>query len=384
MDTSIIDVAGLQTLVDELWDRGFTVVGPTVRDGTIVSGVIHHLHDLPVGVGDVQEPGSYRLRDRGDEAYFGFAAPVHSAKQVLFPTSEVVWRGRRTDDGFSAERAEPVGGDQPRRVAFLGVRSCDLAALGVHDRVLLGRSFPDARYAARREDAFVVAVTCGYPASTCFCGSLHTGPRPQAWFQASYDLALTELLDGEHRFVAEAGTDRGEEVLAAVAARPASEDDEAEVFAIVEHAREHMGRALDTDGLKELLYASIDSPVWDEVADRCLACSSCTMVCPTCFCTSIEDVTAVTGDAAHRERLWDSCFNAEFSYIHGGPVRRTRGSRYRQWMTHKLGSWVDQFGMTGCVGCGRCITWCPVGIDITAEAAALRSMPLPAPTAETR
>ena len=131
-------------------------------------------------------------------------------------------------------------------------------------------------------------------------------------------------------------------------------------------------RNIDTTGIKELLYQNFEHPRWDNVAGRCLTCANCTMVCPTCFCTTVEDVTDVTGDHAERWRRWDSCFTQSFSYIHGGSVRTSAKSRYRQWMTHKLASWIDQFGSSGCVGCGRCITWCPVGIDITEEVRAIR------------
>lgn len=133
-----------------------------------------------------------------------------------------------------------------------------------------------------------------------------------------------------------------------------------------------MGRTLDTTDLKDLLYSSADSPVWDDIAQRCLACGNCTAVCPTCFCTTVSDATDLSGDRTDRTREWDSCFNADFSHLHGGNVRESTRSRYRQWMTHKLGSWIDQFGMSGCVGCGRCVTWCPAAIDITEEVTALR------------
>jgi ferredoxin len=96
------------------------------------------------------------------------------------------------------------------------------------------------------------------------------------------------------------------------------------------------------------------------------------MACPTCFCTTVDDVTDLTGSQAVRSRRWDSCFSMDFSYIHGGSVRSSGASRYRQWLTHKLASWQDQFGASGCVGCGRCITWCPVGIDLTEEVEAIR------------
>jgi Fe-S-cluster-containing hydrogenase component 2 len=129
---------------------------------------------------------------------------------------------------------------------------------------------------------------------------------------------------------------------------------------------------MDTRGIKELLYRNYEHPRWDNVATRCLTCANCTMVCPTCFCTTVEDVTDLSGDHAERWRKWDSCFTMDFSYIHGGSVRATPKSRYRQWLTHKLATWFDQFGSSGCVGCGRCITWCPVAIDLTEEVRAIR------------
>lgn len=99
------------------------------------------------------------------------------------------------------------------------------------------------------------------------------------------------------------------------------------------------------------------------------------MVCPTCFCSSVHDVADLSGDNVERIRQWDSCFNLDFSYTKGGTVRDNTRSRYRQWLTHKLASWQDQFDSLGCVGCGRCITWCPVGIDLTEEVQAIRVKP---------
>jgi ferredoxin len=369
-ETRLLDLAGLQGLIDALGARGYTVLGPTVRDGVIVNATVRAVADLPVGWGDDQDAGRYRLRRRDDDAVFGFAAAAQAAKPVFFPTEEVLWRGRRTEEGFDAV-APDAGEDGP--YALLGVRSCDLHAVGIHDTVLRDRGFRDEAYAARREGAFVVAVTCGDPGGTCFCTSMGTGPRPRQGHGAPFDLALTELLDDSgHRFLVETGTDRGAEVLGELGAPPAGPAEVGLADRVAEQAAGRMGRSLDTVGLKDLLYSSADSPVWDDVAQRCLACGNCTAVCPTCFCTTVEDVSDLTGDHVQRDRVWDSCFNADFSYLHGGSVRESTRSRYRQWMTHKLGSWHDQFGMSGCVGCGRCVTWCPAAIDITEEAAALR------------
>jgi ferredoxin len=227
----------------------------------------------------------------------------------------------------------------------------------------------DGIYTERRRRSFTVAVNCTEPVDTCFCASLGTGPD----INEGYDIALTEVLGGEHHyFLTEAGTDRGVEVLAALTARDARDEEVVAARRLVVHARDHMGRTLETDGLKDLLYANLSNPYWDEIGERCLSCTNCTMVCPTCFCSTVEDRQALDGSGAERVRTWDSCFTLEFSHIHGGPVRSSPSARYRQWLTHKLASWQDQFDSLGCVGCGRCITWCPVGIDITKEAAAIR------------
>ena len=189
-DHAVLDLAGLQALVDVLRERGYTVLGPTVRDGAIVPAPVTSVDDLPRGWGDEQDGALYRLTQRDDDALFGFAAGAQSFKPVLFPAEQLMWRARRTDDGFETEPAEPGSARfGPPPYALLGVRSCDLHAIGIHDTVLLGRTSADAHYAEAREAAFVVAVSCSDPAGTCFCVSMGTGPRPDAGF----DLSLTEL-----------------------------------------------------------------------------------------------------------------------------------------------------------------------------------------------
>lgn len=372
----LLDLPGLRSLVTVLRERGYTVLGPTVRDGAVVADEITGVEDLPRGWGDSQQPGSYRLRPREDGALFAFAAPVQSAKATLFPARVTLWRRTRTGDGFTTELGDPDGSEEPPRYALLGVRSCDLHAIGIHDRVLDGRAVVDPDYHERRQGLLTIAVTCSDPASTCFCASLGTGPRPASGF----DLALTEILTGGHRFLAEVGSPTGAELLAEVGALPATPADLSAADRVTLSAAARMGRTLEIDGLREALYDGAGSPVWDEVAERCLACMNCTAVCPTCFCTSVEDVTDLTGTTTQRDRVWDSCFSAELSSVHGHSVRASTGSRYRQWATHKFASWVDQFGTTGCVGCGRCTTWCPAGIDLTREVAAVRSGQGPART----
>ena len=368
-----LDLAGLQALVDLLAAEGYTVLGPTVRAGAVVPGRVTTVDDLPRGWGDTQEPGSYRLRRRDDEALFGYAADAISWKSVLFPSRELMWSGTRTADGFSITAGEGSGGLGDPPYAILGIRACDLHAVAIHDRVLQERAHPDVHYAARRRDAFLVTVSCSDPSGTCFCVSMGTGPRAESGF----DLALTELLGDEHTFLARAGSERGRAVLDRLGSRPAADGEVVAAEEVVERSTRRMGRTMDTTDIRTLLYDNADHPRWDDVASRCLSCGNCTMVCPTCFCTSAEDHTSLAGDTAEHWRVWDSCFTSDFSYLHGGSVRSSTKSRYRQWMTHKLASWIDQFGTSGCVGCGRCLTWCPVGIDITEEVAAIRADPRP-------
>ena len=361
-----IDRSALDELLAVLRRRGCMVVGPQVRSGSIVYDELASADDLPAGWVDEQAGGTFRLHSRGDGALFAHAVGHDSLKRFLFPPVVAVWRARRDPDGGLAVEAPKA----PPRYAFVGVRSCDLHAVAIQDRVFLGDRYVDADYEARRRDAVFIAVNCSRAGGTCFCASMGTGPR----VTGGHDLALTELLDDEgHRFLVEVGSPVGAELLSEVPHRPARPDELGAGEAAVERTRASMGRTLDTTDIRDLLQANAEHPRWDDVADRCLSCGNCTMVCPTCFCSSAEDRTDLAGDEAEHTRVWDSCFTLEHSYVHGGSVRRSGRSRYRQWMTHKLSTWIDQFGTSGCVGCGRCITWCPVAIDITEETAAIRA-----------
>jgi ferredoxin len=365
VETSVIEPEVLEDLIGALAGRGYRVVGPAVGDGAILYEDIHSASDLPIGWTDRQEAGSYRLERRTDEARFGYAVGPHSWKQFLLPARVRLWQARRGDDGFEVEE-EPAP-DAP--LAMIGVRACELHGIAIQDQVLLGGRYADRDYGARREGAFIVAVNCFEPAATCFCVSMGTGPK----VEAGYDLALTEILDGAHRLLVEVGSERGADVLDDVPHRTAEAADLDAAGAAVAGAVERMGRTVDVTDIRDLLARNLGNERWENVASRCLTCGNCTLVCPTCFCTSVEDVTDLTGQTAERTRSWDSCFSVDHAYIHGGSIRPSGRSRYRQWLTHKFGTWHDQFGSSGCVGCGRCIAWCPVGIDVTEELTAIRA-----------
>ena len=357
----VIDVTGFARLLGWLGARGYRLVGPTVRDGAIAYEDIASPGDLPRGWTDEHAPGHYRLRRRNDAALFGYAVGAHSYKRFFHPPSEALWHARREQAALQAQ-------DEPsptQRLALIGVRACEIRAIAIQDRVLLER---DPRYRARRAEVFIVAVNCTSPGGTCFCASMAAGPQVSAGF----DLVLTELCSAAAPlFVVRDGSGAGREALSAITHRAATESEMAAAATAVRHAAEHMGRKMPCADLAQLLRHNLEHPRWNAVAQRCLACGNCTAVCPTCFCTTLEDTSDLAGRELSRSRRWDSCFTTEFSYVHGGSVRQSTRARYRQWMTHKLATWPEQFGTSGCVGCGRCITWCPVGIDITEELAAL-------------
>jgi len=373
-DKVVLEESGIEHLILVLSKVGYIPIGPRVRDGAVVYEEISSPRDFPIGVSDDQDGGKYRLVNGTPGAFFEYVVGPTSWKKYLFPPRQKLFEAERRGNGFKIEESkngEPC-------YAFVGVRPCELAAIRIQDRVFGyekstkhgAEVFSDPCYIERRSKAIIIAVNCTRAGKTCFCASMGTGPGVERGH--GYDIAVTELIgEGQHRFVVEAGTEKGALVLDALSPHPAGEADVKAAESAVAKARRQMGRSMVPE-VEKLLKKNLENPRWDAVAERCLTCGNCTMVCPTCFCTTVEDVTDLTGDHAERWRIWDSCFSVDFSYIHGGSIRRSGKSRYRQWMTHKLSNWHDQFGTSGCVGCGRCITWCPVGIDITEEAKAIR------------
>jgi ferredoxin len=363
--SAVISKQQLQKIIELLLEQGYLVVGPTVRDSAIVYDEITDMEDLPVGWTDTQDGGTYRLSRRDDGALFGYAVGPHSWKKYLHPSRRLIWRAHRDGDSINVSESQ----DSIPKFAFFGVRSCEIHAMAIQDKVFLDGDFKNHDYCLRRENAVIIAVNCGQAGGTCFCVSMQTGPKVTSGF----DLALTEILDdGQHRFLIEVGSKKGSELLDEIDSIDVTDADFLAAGAAISNAQGQMGRDMDISDVKELLQVNQEHPRWSDVASRCLTCGNCTMVCPTCFCTTVEDDTDLAGSHAERWMRWDSCFTLDFSYIHGGNVRNSSKSRYRQWMTHKLAHWIDQFGTSGCVGCGRCITWCPVGIDITEEVAAIR------------
>ncbi len=348
-------------LFDALRSSGYRCIGPQVRHGAILYQDIEGPEALPQGWRDHQEPAGYRLEQIDSARQFAWATGPQAIKPNLFAPRELLWSVQRDAKGeldFSPmmPTAEPL--------ALIGVRACDLAALRLQDAHFLDTDQTDPHYRVRRERLFLIAVNCSHPAATCFCVS--TGDGPDA--ERDCDLVLDELDDG---FQVNSVSERGAALAAGLNLQPLPAESPRQIEQQRAHARSVQWRRLPGRDLRGLLDTTLDHERWAKVAGRCLSCGNCTSVCPTCFCHSQHDDAKLDGSGSVHYRQWDSCFTADHSYIHGITVRKDTRLRYRQWLTHKLAGWHDQFGRSGCVGCGRCITWCPVGIDLTEEIAAL-------------
>lgn len=350
----------MQALIDTLSEGGYRVLGPVARDGAIQYVELNDANDLPVGWRQQQSPGAYRLAHTDSSRRFAWANGPQALKPWLFSPHEPLWEVRRDTTGSLHFELTDL---DVRPLAFLGLRACDLAALRLLDQHFLADP-QDPYYASRRQGLLSIVVHCTHPAETCFCASTGDGPRAERGF----DLALSENDDG---YLVEVNGSAGRAIAARLPLRDARATEKTQAEEQIADAGRRQTRSLPGTSLQQRLFDRLHHPRWTAVATRCLGCGNCTSVCPTCFCHRHVEAPALAGESSTHSREWDSCFTEGHSYLHGYVVRPETEHRYRQWLTHKLGSWHSQYGRSGCVGCGRCISWCPVGIDITEEATAI-------------
>ncbi|MCX4029659.1 4Fe-4S dicluster domain-containing protein [Endozoicomonas sp. SM1973] len=359
MDKGFLPRQQFPELYQALRKAGYEVIGPTVKDGAIVFSPLAGFEQLPLGWQEQVSPGRYQLEQTAGQRCFYWNTGPQALKPWLFKPEQHLWQAEQTTEGLCFRQTPEQA--QPR--AFIGLRGCDLAALKIHDQHFLNGLFPDPYYQTQRQQLFIIAVNCARSASTCFCVS--TGDGPAATF--GFDILLDELETG---FLVASGSDQGEVIVQQLPLAKAKTKQLSEAKQQLQAATYQQRTMPDEQQLLKLVNR-LDHPQWQDVAERCLACGNCTLVCPTCFCSKQESHSDVKGQQAEQVRLWDSCFSEQHSYIVGKVFRPEISQRYRQWLTHKLATWQQQFERSGCVGCGRCISWCPVGIDLVEEAQAL-------------
>ncbi len=354
-----LDLSKLEFIFNELQSQDYQNIGHVARDGAIMLDVITSFDQLAKGYTEIQGRGNYQLNQKEDQSLFGYTVGPQSFKKYLHPPRRRLWSAKGSKNAFHINYPDP-----PPKMAFWGVRNCDLTAIKRLDRIFLEGSVVNPWYRSAREELFIIASACAKPSENCFCTTMKGGPSPDG----DFDISLTEILQGsDHYFLADFKSQKAKEFFDPTRYQVATADEIEEGRLIIEKAVKAMMVRFDPTEAAGMLKRNLEHRLWEEIASRCLSCANCNMVCPTCFCTSTEDITDITGEHTERWIRWDSCFNGNFSYLHGGSVRTKTSSCYRQWMTHKLSTWYDQFGSAGCVGCGRCIAWCPVGIDLTEE-----------------
>lgn len=353
--------ARIDDLLTVLKTDGYKCVAPRQHDGAINYATLNKAAELPWGYHDEQAPAHYALSKSDHQHAFGFVLPSASVKPMLFKAKEPVWKVAR--DTVGKLKFEPVV--EYEKIAVFGIRPCDLRGIEIQDRVFMENSYNDVRYTKRRENQFLIAMNCTKAHSNCFCVAL--GDSPHA--NHGYDLAMTELCGScGAGFVVAIGSEKGRVVLEKLNLAAASGGQAQLALERIKQAETMQTKTLPPiKQIEAKLMANLEHPQWDDVAARCLSCGSCTQACPTCFCHNEHDEANVLGTETIHTRVWDSCFSIDHSYTHGETYRETPKYRYRQWLTHKFSTWRDQFRTKGCVGCGRCVTWCPVKIDVVDE-----------------
>lgn len=279
---------------------------------------------------------------------------VKSPKDAFFPQSENLYTVKQEGKKL---RVEPEALKSQNFVVF-GMKACDLKGVEVLDRVFLSEPI-DTFYAARRDHGTIVALACHEPEESCFCKVFGIdAASPVA------DVA-TWMIEGELYW--KALTEKGETLTASVgelladAEEEKVEEEKEAIHKIVEKLP-YMNLSLEGWG-GDVLTEKFDSPLWEELYKPCLACGTCTFVCPTCQCYDIKDYT--TSNGVSRYRCWDSCMYSDFTMMAHGNNRTSQMQRFRQRFMHKLVYYpANNDGMFSCVGCGRCVEKCPAALNI--------------------
>ena len=345
-----------QQLFDVLQQQGFRCIGPRVVDDAIVYTDIDSSDDLSRGIEVEQQPGRYALSQHNHQRQFAWSNSAQALKPLTFASREILWQCHKDSQGnLSFEQHQPAVDN----IAFIGARACDLAAFRLQQQHFLKPQATDPWFKQRMSHMLIVAVHCSHASATCFCSNTGDGPE----VEQNFDIAMHELDDG---FIVQAGSYNGEKILALLQLDAISDEQTQQAEQQLAQCASQQTRQLP-DQVQHRLLTQLDNAHWQQIGERCLSCGNCTAVCPTCFCHQQHDELSMPDDTGIHFRQWSSCFTHNHSYISGHSFRPDSASRYRQWATHKFANWFEQYGRSGCVGCGRCISWCPVGIDVTAE-----------------
>jgi sulfhydrogenase subunit beta (sulfur reductase) len=279
----------------------------------------------------------YGETDTFEDVCLEYPTTITPIKKYLLPYKEKM---------FSFERGKMREEIPEEKLALFGLHICDINAIARLDMVL----WNDPAYKARRENMLIIGVSCT-PNDKCFCKSVHANVLP--------NICDVFLMQHEKDYIAYSLTEKGRKLLTSFLFEPTNI--EIKEIKVEYNEQKH----IDIHRVGERILKDYENPVWAETAKRCLGCANCTVVCPLCYCYDVVDNTYVHTDEGERVRCWDSCLLLNFARVAGGHnFRKDLKARYRNVYTHKFRTFVDEFGVPSCVGCGRCITFCPAGIDM--------------------
>ncbi|MEM4513481.1 MAG: 4Fe-4S dicluster domain-containing protein [Ignisphaera sp.] len=320
------------------------IVGYKVFGGSVIWGSISDVNDLPLNVSDIQGPGFFRIT-KGTR----FRHSVASPKVFLNPSEQLLLMVFRNYD------VESVVGEIPRVVLF-GIKPCDVKSIEVLDSILGNHPL----YAkARKAIAGIVVEECLEPGETCFCGATDSGPNAGKGFDISYAKV------NENSVIFRYGSNLGKRIIDELGLKEAERDIVEEYVRLVENAKtKTVSKIPKVVDVQKALYNCIeDISIWAMLSKNCVGCGNCNYVCPTCFCLEFED-EIVDERYAKRVAKWIGCLTYTYGQVAGGHFRPQLYMRYRHFVLHKFLFYPKQIGLLGCVGCGRCITWCPLGVDL--------------------
>ena len=287
--------------------------------------------------------------DKADDMYPSYSNTKNSVKEFLLPQLEELFRFAKK--GNSNEIIDVK--EKKRRSLLFGVRPCDGKAVAMLDKVFL-ENIPDSYYKSRLENTFVIGMACDTPLQTCFCTSVGGGP----FSTEGLDALFVEL---EEKYLIIPVTKQCEKLF--VHFDNASKEDIKEAEKLKKNAEKRLKPVFEIEGIKEKLDEMFESSIWDEIYQKCIKCGICTYLCPACHCFDVQDETI--GEKGCRVRNWDSCMFPKFTlHASGHNPRPTQKERWRQRIMHKFNYLKENTGLYGCVGCGRCVEYCPVNLDI--------------------
>ncbi len=301
----------------------------------------------------VEQDGRYAFKrlTRWSDARLDYDRTILPPKKYFFPPRETTFR-YVPGEGFI-----PNTDGLDQKIILFGVHACDVYAVNILDEVFAGR-YRDPYYHTRRKNIAIIGIDC-MPDKQCFCRSMRAD-----FVDHGFDLFLYDIGDSYHALV---GTALGDDMVLASGRmfEPLGAEEIEEYKQRSQVKRKAFQLDVEIRDLPEIFEMEYQSAMWNEIGERCLSCGSCSMVCPTCYCFDVADDVELGSVAGNRTRWWDSCLFSSHALVASGEnFRPSRPSRVKNRFYHKQRGFVAEYGRPSCVGCGRCLSACPVGIDM--------------------